>query len=139
MSYNEIFFPRYGKKEFLAYAILVLIVLGLIYLLYPKGFWSGLIAGVLYFVIMLFFMPTKYVLTTENTLETLFLFGKMKSRTIDLHKIGSAKIESPNKLQVKYYKEGYSQPSSVVLELEEKDAIDMQNELLKRNPQIALN
>ncbi len=86
-----------------------------------------------------FSFPIKYVLTGENRLEIYFIFGKMKGRTIHLDKITSIKLETPNKLRVTYYKEGYSKPSSAVQELEEKDAIDMQNELLKRNSQILLN
>lgn len=139
MSYNEIKFSRYGKKQLTATLILYVVVLTIIYFTLPNGFLGGLFAALIFMFMTVFSFPIKYVLTGENRLEIYFIFGKMKGRTIHLDKITSIKLETPNKLRVTYYKEGYSKPSSAVQELEEKDAIDMQNELLKRNSQILLN
>ena len=49
------------------------------------------------------------------------------------------RIEKIDKLIIRYMKEGFSQPTSTVLELSDQDIKNVQHELLKRNPNISLN
>lgn len=139
MKNNEITFVRYGRKEFITLIIVVIFVLTIIFLVLPKGFLTGLISAVIYVFISFLIFPIKYVLTDENTLETHFLFGRRESRTIKVDAILEMKIEKIDRLLIRYKKEGYLQPASVVLELSDQDIKNVQHELLKRNPNISLN
>lgn len=118
--------------------IVVVFVLSIIYFVLPKGFLTGLISGLIYVFVSFLIFPIKYVLTNENTLETYFLFGKRESRTVKVDAILEMRIEKLGKLIIRYMKEGYSQPTSTVLELGDQDIKNIQHELLKRNPQIVL-
>ena len=138
MKNNEITFVRYGKKKFIILIIVVLFVLTIIYLVLPKGFLTGLFSAVIYVFVSLLIFPIKYVLTSKNTLETHFLFGKRKSKTIKIDSILEMRIEKIDRLLIRYRKEGYSQPASLVLELSDQDIKNVQHELLKRNPAISL-
>ena len=78
------------------------------------------------------------MLTSENTLETHFLFGKRESKIIKIDAVLEMRIEKIDKLIIRYMKEGFSQPTSTVLELSDQDIKNVQHELLKRNPTISL-
>jgi hypothetical protein len=139
MKNNEITFVRYGKKEFITLIIVAVFVLSIIYLVLPKGFLTGLLSAIIYVFVSFLIFPIKYVLTGDNTLETHFLFGKRKSKTIKIDEILEMRIEKIGRLIIRYKKDGYSQPASTVLELSDQDIKNVQHELLKRNPKISLN
>ncbi|MDO5665610.1 MAG: hypothetical protein Q4G63_10200 [Bacteroidia bacterium] len=136
---NNITFVRYRRKEFITLLIVVVFVLSIIYFVLPKGFLIGLITSMAYVFISFLIFPIKYVLTNENTLETYFLFGKRESRTVKADAILEMRIEKLGKLIIRYMKDGYSQPTSTVLELGDQDIKNIQHELLKRNPQILID
>lgn len=138
MENRSVSFYRYGRKYFLLTILTIVFVAVLIYFVYPKGFWTGLASGGIYFLIILFVLPVKYVLTEENRLETYFIFGKMKSRDIEVDKILELQTKKRNQLTIKYNKNGFSQPTWSYLKLNNRDMKEMQQELLKRNNQISL-
>lgn len=129
---------RYGKKEFATLLIVVTFVLSISYMVLPKSFLTALISAVFYVFVSFLIFPLKYVMTSENTLETYFLFGRRKSRTIKIDTILEMKIEKIGQLTIRYMKDSSSQPASVVLELSDQDIKKVQHELLKRNPVISL-
>ncbi|WP_436415310.1 hypothetical protein [Petrimonas sp.] len=139
MKNNKITFVRYGRKEFLTLLIVVVLVLSIIYLVLPKGFFIALFSAIIYVFVLFLIFPIKYVLTSENTLETHFLFGKRESKIIKIDAVLEMRIEKIDKLIIRYMKEGFSQPTSTVLELSDQDIKNVQHELLKRNPNISLN
>ena len=139
MSSNEITFIRYGKKELAFLFFAVVFVLTLLYFVFPKGFWTGLISGAIYLLMTFLSVPLKYVITTENRLESHFIFGKMERRTIKIDKILELKIQKMNQLTIKYNKEGFSQPTWAYQRLNNQDMKHIQHELLKRNPAIMLS
>ncbi len=138
MKNNEITFVRYGKKEFVTLLLVVVFVLSIVYLVLPKGFFTALFSAIIYVFISFLIFPIKYVLTDENTLETHFLFGKRESKTIKIDTILEMRIEKIDQLLIRYRKEGFSQPASLVLELSDQNIKNVQHELLKRNPSISV-
>ncbi len=132
---NELTFYSHGKKALFILIILIIVVLTVIYFVLPKGFLSALMTTVIFVLMAIFSLPIKYVLTDANTIEFHFLLGKVKSRTIRVDSIIETWVKN-NRLTIKYVKEGYSQPSSSILELEKRNIKKIQEELLKRNPNI---
>lgn len=139
MSNNNITFVRYRTRDFIRLIIVVAFVLTFIYLVLPNGFFTGLFSAMVYVFISFLIFPIKYILTNKDTLETHFLFGKRKSKTIKVNSIMEMRIEKLGQLIIRYMKDGYSHPTSLIMELNDQDMKNVQHELLKRNPNIALH
>ncbi len=104
MKNNKITFVRYGRKELLTLLIVVVLVLSIIYLVLPKGFFIALFSAIIYVFVSFLIFPIKYVLTSENTLETHFLFGKRESKIIKIDAVLEMRIENIDKLIIRYMK-----------------------------------
>lgn len=97
-----------------------------------------IIFAFLFFIIPFSFLPWKYVITSTHTLVIFSFFGLIKRNMIPIENIVEIRVAKKHQLDLKYKKEGYAHPSYIILELSEKDMMQVRNELLKQNPKIKI-
>ncbi len=130
-------FKNRGSKRL--YITLPLMLINLYLFCFAIGVrWSIPTAAILPGLVMILFFPQKYVLSNENTIEFYHLFGRKKRLSVHIENISEITVK-PNKLSLDYRKEGFTYPLSLVLELSDTDMVEVQHELLKRNPAISLS
>lgn len=139
MSMKSITFKNNAIKRFYALFLAFVVAIILVYFLFPESVIAASIGAGIYVLYMATFQIRKYVFTADNTIEFYHLFGKMKSRTVDIDAILEMRVEKMNLLRLRYTKKGYSQPTSAPLVLNDQDMKNAQHELLKRNPKISLD
>lgn len=138
MSSENITYKNFAIRRFYAVLLGYGVAIMLVYFLFPKSIVAASIGGGIYVVYIAALQIRKYVFTADNTIEFYHLFGKMKSRTVDIDAILEVRVEKMNLLRLCYMNKGYSQPTSVPLELNDQDMKNAQHELLKRNPNIKI-
>lgn len=135
---HKIFINRAIRLYFPLILVGMILAVGLNLWINKDNLLYQIISALLFFIIPFSFLPWKYVITPTHTLELFSFFGVIKKNLIPIENIVEIRVEKKHQLYLKYKKEGYAHPSSIILELSEKDMMEMRNELLKQNPKIKI-
>lgn len=89
-------------------------------------------------LIIALFFPYKYAISDDNSIEFYHVFGKSKSKTIQIKDISEISFNR-SFLQLYYRNLEDAYPKLALLELSEHDVPIVVNELQKRNPAIEIS